>query len=63
MTIKFKIQSVILRSEDIQEQYPNLISSINYFLQSQNKPKKRKYRKRKTVGVLIDQIIDDIQTK
>ena len=61
MTIKFKIQSVILRSEDIQEQYPNLISSINYFLQSQNKPKKRKYRKRKTVGSLIDEIIADVE--
>ena len=61
MSIEFKIQSVTLQSEDLQEQFPNLIPSINYFLQSQNIPKKRKYRKRKTVGSLIDEIIADVE--
>lgn len=61
--IEFKIQSVVLRTEDIQEQYPNLVSMIHSYLPTQNTPKKRKYRKRKTVAVLIDQIIADIQTE
>ncbi len=64
MSIEFKIQSVVLRTEDIQEKYPDLIPSLNYFLQSQSTPKKRRPRKKKiTVAYLIDEIIDDIQTK
>ena len=63
MSIEFKIQSVIRRTEEIQEQYPNLVPSINYFLQSQNISKKGKSRKKKTAAVLIDQILADIQTE
>ena len=63
MSIEFKIQSVSIPLGDIQEKYPALVPSINYFLQSQNIPKKRKYRKKKTAAVLIDNIIADIQTK
>ena len=63
MSIEFKIQSVVLRTEDIQEQYPNLVSMINSYLPSQNISKKRKYRKRKTAAVLIDEILADIETK
>ena len=61
MSIEFKIQSVVLRSEDIQEKYPDLIPSLNYFLQNQNITKKRKPRKKKkTVAYLIDEIIDSL---
>ena len=62
MSIEFKIQSVILRPEDIQEKFPDLIPSINYFLQNQNKPKKRRKKKRwkETVAVLIDDILADL---
>ena len=63
MSIEFKIQSVVLQSEDIQEQFPNLVPMINSYLTTQKTPKKRKYRKRKTVSHLIDEILDDIQTK
>ena len=63
MSIEFKIQSVILRAEDIQEQFPALVPMINSYLQSQNKPKKRKRRAKKTVAVLIDEIIADIHTE
>ena len=61
--IEFKIQSVTVDPQELQDIYPNLIPSINYFLQGQNTPKRRKPRTRKTMGSLIDQIIDSIDTK
>jgi len=61
MSIEFKLQSVILRAEDIQEHYPALVPMLNSYLQNQKKLKPRK--KKKTVGVLIDKILADIQTK
>ena len=64
MSIEFKIQSVMVDSQELQDIYPDLIPSINNFLQSHYTPKKRKPRKKKiTVAVLIDDIINDIQTK
>ena len=64
MTIEFKIRSVVLRNEDIKEKYPNLIPMINSYLHSQKLPKKRKPRKKKkTVAVLIDKILADIQAE
>lgn len=62
MSIEFRIQSVVLRAEDIQEHFPALVPMINSYLQNKNTPKKRKPRKiRKTVAVLIDEIIDSLK--
>ena len=62
MSIEFRIQSVVLRNEDIHEHFPALVPMINSYLQSQNTPKTRKPRKiRKTVAVLIDEIIDSLK--
>ena len=48
MSIKFKFNSVVLRYEDIQEKYPELIPLINSYLTAQKSPKKRRSRKKKT---------------
>ena len=61
MTIEFKIQSIILESEDLQEQYPDLISMMNSYLPKRKTPKRRKPRKKRNVGILIDEIIDSIE--
>ena len=58
MTIEFKIQSVTVSSEDVQEYYPGLIGAI----QSHRKRKIYRRRKaRKTAAMRIDEIIDSIE--
>ena len=63
MSIELEFNTTTIQQQDIEEIYPNLISKIQSYLQTQKTPKKRKYRKRKTVSHLIDEILDDIQTK
>ena len=62
MSIEFKVQSVILQSEDIQEQFPALLSALQSYLPKQKTPKRRKPRKKRiTAGVMIQEIIDSIE--
>ena len=61
MTIEFEIQSVILQSEDIQEQFPGLISTVNSYLPVKKSYKRRKSKIRKTVGSLINEIIANVE--
>ena len=61
MSIEFKIQSVTLQSEDLQEQFPNLISMMNSYLPQRKITKRRISRKKKTVGVLINEIIAGLE--
>jgi len=62
MSIEFKIQSITLQSEDIQEQFPNLISMVESYLPTQKTSKKRRPRKKRiTAGVMIQEIIDSIE--
>ena len=62
MSIEFKIQSITLQPEDLQEQLPYLISMVNSYLPKRGTPKRRKPRKKKeTVGPLIQEIIDSIE--
>jgi hypothetical protein len=59
MSIEFKIQSVTLTNEQVQEYLPVLAMMIN----SSNPKRKRLYRNRKkkeTFGPLIQEIIDSI---
>ncbi len=64
MSTEYKFQSVVLQSEDIQEYFPDLISMMNSYLPKQKTPKRRRSRKKKeTVGPLIQEIIDSIETK
>ena len=63
MTIEFKIRSVVLQAEDLQEQCPGLISTLNSYLPKKKILKERKPRKKKNIGILIDEIIDSLETK
>lgn len=62
MSIEFTIQSITLQPEDLQEYFPALAMMINSSLPVQKKIKrrKRKRKKGKTVGPLIQEIIDSI---
>ena len=61
MSIEFKIQSVILKSDDLQEQFPGLITMMNSYLPKRKTPKRRKRKTKETVGPLIQEIIDSIE--
>ena len=62
MSIEVKFNSVILRTEDIEEHFPALVPTIKSYMQSKKRPRKRRARKKKkTAAVLIDKIIDDIE--
>ena len=60
MSIEFKIQSIMIQPEDIQEQFPGLISMMNSYLPKKKKFKRRKRKAKETVGSLIEDIIDSI---
>ena len=61
MTIEYKFNSVIIQEKDLQEIYPDFISTISSYLQTQQTPKRRKRRRKKIkVSHLIDEIIADI---
>jgi hypothetical protein len=62
MSIDFKIQSVTLTNEQVQEYFPALIDMINSSLPKKKTPKRRKPRRKKeTVGSLIQDILADIE--
>ncbi|MHC4256949.1 MAG: hypothetical protein ACYSO7_07390 [Planctomycetota bacterium] len=62
MTIEIQFNSVTLQYEDIQEHFPELIPMINSSLPQKKKPKRRKRKKKKTVGMLIDEIQENISS-
>ena len=61
MKIEFQFNSVSVNPQDIGENYPNIISAMDFYPVIQKTPKRRKPRKKKTVGVLIDEIIDSLE--
>ena len=61
MTIEFIFNTVTVQSDQIQEQFHGIISTMNSYLPAKKTPKRRTSRKRKTVGSLIDEIIDSIE--
>ena len=61
MKIELQFNSVTIQPQEIQEYFPNIISSISSYPVIQKTPKRRKPRKKKTVGVLIDEIIDSLE--
>ena len=61
MSIEFKFNSIMVGQQELQEHYPALLPMINSYLQSQKSAKKRKRRTKKTVGSLIDEIIDSLK--
>ena len=61
MSIEFKIQSVILQSDDLQEQFPGLVAMVDSYLSKRKTSKRRKRKTKETVGPLIQEIIADIE--
>ena len=62
MSIEYRFNSIVLQYDEIQDRFPELIPMINSYLTVQKLPKKRKPRKKKkTVGVLIDKILDSLE--
>ena len=61
MSIEFRIQSITIQPEDLQEYFPALAMMINSSLPKQKTPKRRKRKPRETVGPLIQEIIDSIE--
>ena len=62
MSIEFTLNSVTIQSDQIQEQFPHLVSMVNSYLPAKETPKRRKGKERKTVGALIEEIIDGIDS-
>ena len=62
MSIEYIIQSVVLRYEDVQEQFPDIVSMVKFHLPQKKIYQKRKPRKRQTVAHLIDALIDNIDS-
>ena len=61
MSIEFTIQSITLQPEDLQEQFPNLISMLNSDLPQRKTHKRRKRKPKVTAGQLIEEIIAGIE--
>ena len=61
MNIEFEFNSVKVQPQELQENFPNIISAIQSYLPAQEIPKRRRRRRKKTVGSLIDKIIDSIE--
>ena len=62
MSTEFKIQSVSLPvSEELLEQLVGLITALQSYSPPKKKRKRRKQKEKKTVGPLIQEIIDSIE--
>ena len=63
MRIEFIFTSVTIGHDQIQEEFPFLVDGMGEYLPVHKTRRKRKPRKRKTVGSLINQIIADVEEK
>ena len=61
MSIEYKFQSITLQPEDLQEQFPALLSALHSYLPKHKTPKRRKRKPKETIGSLIQEIIDSIE--
>lgn len=64
MKIELVLNTVTIKPEYIQENYPSLMSAIKSHLTKNKFPKRRIYRKKKKkkVSEIIDEIAKDIET-
>lgn len=63
MSIEFQLNTVTIKNEDIEENYPFIFSALNNYLPT-HKPKRRISRKKRTrASALIDNILESIKTK
>ena len=63
MSIEFKFNSIVVSQQEIQEQFPNLVSMMNSYLPAKKTPKRRARKRKKTVSSLIDDIIDSLDAE
>jgi len=61
MSIEIQFNSVQINPQELQEQFPNLVAMVEPYLPTQKTPKRRKRKSKKTVGYLIQNIINDIE--
>ncbi|MHA1973165.1 MAG: hypothetical protein ACTSW1_09240 [Candidatus Hodarchaeales archaeon] len=61
MSVEFIFNTVIIQPGQLQEQYSFLVSELGKYLPVQKTHRRRKPRKKRTVGSLINEIIDSIQ--
>ena len=61
MKIELQFNSVSVQSDQVQDQYPFVISDVNKCLPVKRTRKRRKRKKGKTAGSLIQEIIADIE--
>ena len=60
MSIEFQINTVTIRNEDIEENYPFIFSAFQQCLPTTNKNRRRTKKKRIRVSTLIDPILNSI---
>ena len=63
MSIEFTLNSVTIQSDQIQEQFPDLVSVIYPHRPAPKKTKRRRRKKKLTAGPLIQEIINSIQAE
>ena len=61
MKIEYQLNSVQIDSQEFQDQLYALISVMSSSLPKKKKRKRRKQKEKKTVGPLIQEIIDSIE--
>ncbi len=61
MKVEFQFNSMQIDHQELQGYLPNIISAIGSYPVMQKTSKKRKIKTRKTVGALIEEIIDSIE--
>lgn len=59
---KIQLKTILVNTQDIEKNHPELIPAILSYISKKKKSKKRKPRKsKKTVGDLIDEIIASLE--
>ena len=62
MSIEFIFNTVTVQHDQIQEQFPHLVSMVNSYLPAKETHKRRRRKKKLTAGPLIQEIIDSIDS-
>ena len=64
MKIEFQLQTIRIEPEDVEENFSNLFSVVRSYRPNHKSPKRRRPRRKyRTASILIDEIIDSIETK
>ena len=61
MEIELQFNSVVVQADAMWENYPMTVSSLGEFLPTQKTHRRRYRRKKKTVSMLIDRLIEELE--